>query len=582
MWWSIRSSCYGSWRNDIYFVADDGDGTDGIRHSKDADRLSVMVDTSYSNFNIRKIYVDAFEQIIQPNQEEAPGAREAIRNAVKSGALVINYTGHGSENQWTRENILNISLINQWDNIFKLPLLVTATCEFGRHDDPMKISGAEYALINDRGGAIGLVTTARPVFASTNFILNESFYEYVFEKIDGNYQNMGEIFRKTKNASLNGPVNRNFSLLGDPSMTLAYPNRNIIIDKINERLLEQQTDTLKALKQVRVGGKIFDSDDQIIQGYNGTLTAAIFDKSQMKQTLGTQDPVMVYNERNSLIFRGDASIKNGEFTFDFIVPENIDYQIGEGKISLYSIDDYNQIDASGSNLNLYVGGNLIDPPADNVPPEVMLYLEDSTFIFGDLTSDHPNLIADIFDESGINLVENEISKGLLVILDDEQQYTVNQFYKANRDDYQNGRLNYQFSELKEGRHTVLLKVWDTHNNLTEAYTEFIVGEDNKLIIQHVLNYPNPFRDETRFSFEHNRSGENLSVVIQIFSIKGQLVKTLEGVTSYSGFRINDITWDGRGESGKKLESGLYVYRVFVRSLLDGAKNTEYQKLVIIK
>lgn len=580
--YETNKNCFGSWRNDIYFVADDGDGTDGTRHSKDADRLSVLVDTSYANFNIRKIYIDAYEQIIQTNQEEAPGAKEAIRNAVKNGALMINFTGHGSENQWTRESILNISSINQWNNIFKLPLLVTATCEFGRHDDPQKISGAEYALINDRGGAIGLVTTARPVFSSTNFILNESFYDFVFEKVDGEYQTIGEIFRKTKNASLNGPVNRNFSLLGDPSMKLVYPNRNLVIDKINERLLEDQTDTLEALKKVRVSGKVFDADYKIMNGYNGTLTATVYDKSQLKQTLGTQDPVMVYSERSSMIFRGDASIKNGEFSFEFIVPENIDYQIGDGKISLYSIDDNLQIDAAGSNQNFYVGGSIINPPVDNTPPEVILYLEDSTFNFGDLTSDHPDLIADVFDENGINLIENNISKGLIVVLDDEKQIIVNQFYKADPDDYQNGRLNYQLSELDEGRHTVLLKVWDTYNNLTEASTEFIVGEDNKLIIQNVLNYPNPFRDETRFSFEHNRSGENLSIIIQIFTIKGQLVRTLEGVSSYSNFRIDDITWDGRGESGKKLESGLYVYRVFIRSLLDGAKNTEYQKLVIIK
>jgi hypothetical protein len=580
--YETNDRCYGSWRNDIYFVADDGDGTDGTRHSKDADNLSVLVDTSYSSFNIRKIYIDAYEQIIQSNQQQAPGAREAIRNAVKNGALLINYTGHGSENQWARENILNIALINQWDNIFKLPLLVTATCEFGRHDDPLRISGAEYALINDRGGAIGLVTTARPVFASTNFILNESFYEHVFEKKDGKYQTIGEIFRKTKNASLNGSVNRNFSLLGDPSMTLAYPNRNIIIDKINERSITLQTDTLEAFKRVNVGGKVLDADYEILEGYNGTLTATVFDKSHLKQTLGTEDPVMVYSERNSMIFRGDATIKNGEFTFEFIVPENIDYQVGEGKISLYSVDDNQQIDASGSNVNIYVGGSLTDPPEDNTPPEVVLFLEDSTFKSGDLTSDHPNLIADIFDENGINLMENDISKGLIVVLDEDQESIVNQFYKANRDDYQKGRLNYPLSDLDEGRHSVLLKVWDTHNNLTEVSSDFIVGEDNKLIIQHLLNYPNPFRDETRFSFEHNRSGENLSVIIQIFSIKGQLVKTLEGVTSYSEFRINDITWDGRGESGQKLESGLYVYRVFVRSLLDGTKNTEYQKLVIIK
>jgi hypothetical protein len=580
--YETNKNCFGPWRNDIYFVGDDGDGTDGTRHSKDADRLSVQVDTAYSNFNIRKIYIDAYEQIIEAGIEEAPEVNKALRNAVKNGALLINFTGHGSENQWTRENILNISSINQWDNIYRLPLLVTATCEFGRHDDPQKISGAEYALINDRGGAIGLVTTARPVFASTNFILNQSFYDHVFQKVEGEYQTLGEIFRKTKNSSLNGSVNRNFSLLGDPSMKLAYPVREILLNKVNDRVLTEGNDTLKALKKVEISGMVLDSDHQVMNGYNGMLTATVFDKAQVKQTLGTQDPVMVYSEQSSIIFRGDASIVDGIFSFEFVVPKNIDYQIGEGKISLYSIDEHEETDASGSNLDLLIGGIQDEVPADNIPPDVVLYLEDTTFTFGDLTSDHPDLIADIFDENGINLLENETSKGLILILDEQEEFVVNQFYKARVDDYRSGRLVYPLSDLKEGRHKVLLKVRDTHENLTEVYTEFIVGEDNKIILQHVLNYPNPFADETRFSFEHNRSGENLSVRIQIFSIKGQLVKTIEGTTKYSEFRVNDIVWDGRGESGQKLESGLYIYSVFVRSLVDGAKNTQYEKLVLIK
>lgn len=574
--------CFGPWRNNIYFVADDGDGTDGVRHSKDADKLSVKVDTTYSNFNIRKIYVDAFKQNIQPSFEEAPDVNEAIRNAVKNGALLINFTGHGNENQWTRENILNISSINQWDNIFKLPLLVTATCEFGRHDDPLKRSGAEYALISERGGAIALVTTARPVFASTNFILNEAFYQHIFERVDGAYQTVGDVFKKTKNSSLNGSLNRNFSLLGDPSMKLAYPDQNIVIDRINENPVNEVEDTLKALKNVRVHGKILDLENKKIEGFNGLLTATVYDKAEMKQTLGTQDPVLVYEERNSLIFRGDVSVKNGEFDFEFIIPKNINYKVGEGKISLYSIDDNKSLDAAGSNVDFFVGGSSNDFRFDDSPPDVILYLEDSTFNFGDLTSDHPRLIADIFDESGVNIIENNISKGLIIIVDENDEIVVNQFYKANVDDFRSGKLNYQLSDLNEGRHSVLLKVWDTHNNLKEASTEFIVGEDNKLLLKNVINYPNPFRNETRFSFEHNRSGENLSINIQIFTIKGQLVKSIDGVINYSEFRINDISWDGRGESGKKLESGLYIYRVFVRSLLDGAKNAHYEKLIIIK
>ena len=568
---------YGPWRNDICFVADDGDGVDGIRHSNDAEKLSVMVDTSYSNFNIGKIYVDAFPQIILPDKQESPEARKAVDDAIKSGVLIMNFTGHGNEFQWTSEKILDNLMVTRWENLYQLPFFVTATCEYGRHDDPKLRSGAEYAMINKRGGVIGLVTTARPVFASTNYILNRVFYSQVFEKVDGTYQTVGEIFRNTKNGSLNGAVNRNFSLLGDPSMKLAYPDRNVTIETINEMPVDPLADTLKALKKVTVTGKILDFDQNHLSSYNGILTAKVYDKSQRKETLGTQDPVMQYNIRESLIFNGDVSIRQGDFDFQFIVPKNISYQLGDGKISLYAVNDEHDLDAAGSNIQIPVGGSQDITDLDDMPPEIQMFLEDTTFMNGDLTSDHPRLIAFLFDENGINITENGVSRGIVASLDDQQDFILNKFYKANIDDYQSGTLSYQFSELEEGSHSLVLQVWDTYNNMAEGYLEFLVGESHELVIKNLLNYPNPFGDMTTFSFEHNRSGEDLEVIIQIYSREGRLVKVVTGVTINSEFRINDIQWDGRGGSGKKLETGIYIYRVNVRSLVDGAKNEEFKQ-----
>jgi hypothetical protein len=540
-----------------------------------------MVDTSYSNFNIAKIYVDAFPQIILPDKQESPEARQAVNDAIKSGVLIMNFTGHGNELQWTSEKILDNTMVTRWENLYKLPFFVTATCEYGRHENPNLRSGAEYAMINKRGGVIGLVTTSRPVFASTNYILNRAFYAQVFERVDGKYQTVGEVFRNTKNASLNGAVNRNFSLLGDPSMKLAYPDQNVIIEKINEMPVESEIDTLKALKKVTVSGKILNSDQEHLASYNGILTAKVYDKAVRTETLGTEDPVMQYDIRKSLIFNGDVTIEKGDFDFQFIVPKNISYKIGDGKISLYAINIEQDLDAAGSNIEIPIGGSLDITDLDDLSPEIHMYLEDTTFRDGDLTSDHPKLVAYLFDENGINITENGVSQGIVANLDDQQDYILNNFYKAEIDDYQNGLLEYQFSELEEGFHFLVLRVWDTHNNMTEAYLEFIVGESHELIIKNLLNYPNPFRDVTTFSFEHNRSGEDLEIVIQIYSRTGSLVKVVEGVSVNSEFRINDIHWDGKGGSGKKLETGIYIYRINVRSLVDGAKNEGFKKLVII-
>jgi hypothetical protein len=219
---------------------------------------------------------------------------------------------------------------------------------------------------------------------------------------------------------------------------------------------------------------------------------------------------------------------------------------------------------------------------DTTPPEIYLFMEDTTFRNGDVTSDHPRLKARIFDENGINIIENDISKGMILVLDEEKEFIVNKFYKADINNYRNGTLSYQLSELSEGNHKARLRVWDTFNNMNEKTIEFYVGENRQIRISNLKNYPNPFRDHTYFSFEHNRSGESLSVEIRIYSIRGELIKTIQGVTKNSEFRINDIYWNGKGESGKKLESGIYIYKLFVRSLLDGVKNTANEKLVIIK
>lgn len=74
---------------------------------------------------------------------------------MEEGSFVINYNGHGSEEGWAQEKLLTFSDILNWRNQ-KQPILFTATCQFGKFDNPAIVSGAELSLLNATGGAIAL------------------------------------------------------------------------------------------------------------------------------------------------------------------------------------------------------------------------------------------------------------------------------------------------------------------------------------------------------------------------------------------------------------------------------------------
>ncbi len=577
--YATNPATLGSWRQDIYYVADDGDFN---LHQRDADQLATMVDTASQDFNVNKIFLDAFPQEQTPNGESAQTVNQMIDEAVKKGALIINYTGHGSEFRWADETILNQNMIANWDNYDRLPFFVTATCEFGRHDDPVRISGAEKLITNPQGGAIGLVTTARPVFASKNFILNKAFYEVALNSGDEGYPTLGEIFQFVKNDSYTIVANRNFVLLGDPSMKLAYPQNNLIITDI-ERNQQSPGDTVQALSLVRIAGEVVDPTGTPINSYQGSAEVTVFDKATVSETLGSDGGrVFTFQERNSVIFRGLASITAGKFEVNFRIPKNINYQIGKGKISLYGVSESGLVDAGGATISFVIGGSNKDAPVDNTPPVISLYMDDTSFRNGGSTGKNTMLIAEISDENGINISNIGFGQDITADLNKEQSFILNDFYRADVDSYQSGTVNYPLSSLEEGNYTITLKAWDVYNNSNESSLDFVVVENPALALHRVLNYPNPFQASTTFQIDHNRAGSPLEVAIFIYDQKGQLVRTLSREFSSSPSSIDGITWQGTNSFGTPLKSGLYLYKVVVKSTTNGDKSEEYRKLVLIK
>ncbi len=564
----------GDWRNNLCFVGDDEDNN---IHMKDADRLATYVDTAYPSFVIKKIYLDAFQQVSTASGERYPDVNKAISDNMEKGLLIFNYVGHGNERGLAHEAILGINDIISWKNFPRCPLFITATCEFSRFDEvdidangviTPKTSAGELVLLSETGGGIALLTTTRLVYSSPNYVLNKNFYRYIFEHNDlGRPNTFGDALRYTKNASGSSTNKLNFTLLGDPALLLAYPRYRVITDSINGIAVTNPGDTLKALSLVTVSGHIEDPAGMSLSGTDGILYPTIFDKSRQVTTLGNDGgSPMTFFVRDNIIFKGKASIYNGLFRFSFLVPKDISYNIGPGKINYYATLD-SLHEGAGSYGKISVGGFASDPAIDEEGPLVHLYLNDTLFRDGGLSDENPVFLAYISDEGGINTVGNGIGHDITAILDDDEAHPIvlNDYFSYETDEYRLGTVKYPFFDLPDGEHTIRFKVWDNYNNSTVATLRFHVNDGVTEKIENLRNYPNPFTVDTRITFDHNMGDNEMDILIYIFDTGGHLVRLLEDHQFADGYSINPIQWDGKSADGQKVSAGIYVYKVIIRS-----------------
>ena len=570
-----EKSSFGSWRNDVAFIADDGDANDGNTHMWQADSLANHLADNYDEINIQKIYLDNYYQESTPGGPRSSATQSAINNKVDKGALLINYTGHGGPLGLTQERILEVDQINKWSNIDNLPLFMTATCKFSYFDNPEEKSAGEYVLLNENGGAIALLSTTRLVFVGPNYNLNTKFIQNIFKKQDGEFPRLGDLFKTTKVLSGTSVNNRNFTLLGDPALRLAYPQYDVRTTIVS--------DTLKALSEVTIEGEI-EEGGFFISDFNGTIYPTVYDKELIKTTLGQESCTpMPYRDQNNILYKGAATVKDGKFSFSFIVPKDIAYNYGAGKISYYAVsDDENPVDASGSEKEFVIGGSADNVVYDYDEAELSLFINTRTFKDGGITDENPILIADVFDESGINTVGNGIGHDITAVLDGNTSnpYVLNDFYEAAKDDFTKGIINFPLYNLEKGEHTLTLKVWDVFNNSSEATISFVVSDENEFTIADYITYPNPFSSSTDIYFQHNKPNQNLDVVLEIYSITGVLVKQFEETYNDDGYRVGPINWNGKDEYGGNLSAGMYIAKLNIYPE-DGAFTSKSIRIILL-
>jgi hypothetical protein len=572
----------GDWRNTVTLLADDIDQTADIQIQSGVESIADDIKNNKPIFNVNKIYVDSYVQENSSGGERYPQIKTTITNAIEKGTLVFNYFGHGGEDGFASERILEKPQIQDFNNPNTLPLLITVTCDFSRFDNPNRLTAGELTFLNPMGGAAAMVTTTREVYISVGQNFNQKLMRFILEYNQEDFT-ISEALAKTKN-EFSDAQKFFIYFFGDPAMKLAVPKPNVRITKMNGIDITQSIDTLKALSRVSFEGVVTDNSNTILNNFNGSLSTTVFDKTIDKNTLDNDGfgVVLTFDTQDSKLFRGNSTVQNGTFNFEFIVPKDIKISYGKGKMSFYAENGLE--DKAGYNFDVVVGGINENAPEDTVGPEIQLFMNDESFIDGGNTNASPNLIALLSDFSGINTSITAVDHDIVGVLDgdDSNPIILNDFYQTALDDFTNGKVNYKLRNLEVGPHTIKLKAWDTYNNSSEATLNFVVVSDATLNLENVLNYPNPFVNYTEFWFNHNKPNELLDVQIQVFTVSGKLIKTIHQNVQTTGSLSRTISWNGLDDFGNSIGKGVYVYKLRVKSTLSNLISEKYEKLVILQ
>jgi len=580
-----KESMPGPWKNKICFVADDGNLADLYRidHMRQANDLASYIEENNPAYITKKLYLDAFKKTMTGGKPSYPDIRANIQKELKEGLLIINYTGHGDAVSWAEEKVMTQTDINNF-TYPNLPLWIIAACDFAPFDAPSTSAG-EDVFLSRKSGGIAVFSTSRVAWSENNFRMNTQFTKNLFEKRNGRHLTLGDVMKNSKNDCKEIEL-MSFVLLGDPSMTLTYPDEyDMEITEINGLTLTEEPINIKAFERISAKGKVNAPDGLLADQFNGLLSVTVFDSQEYITTLNNNGTGITfsYYDYPNMMYIGNDSVRNGEFTFSFTVPKDISYSYHNGKISLYAVDENNLKEASGAYKNFTVGGTASSFDQDETGPEIRaFYLNTSDFKDGDKVNATPLLTAIVWDESGINIGSSSIGHDIMLTIDNNpaMSYSLNSYYSTYlAGEEGEGIIKFLLPELESGRHTAEFKVWDIHNNSSVQTISFFVTDNYKPTIVDLTAGPSPAVDQVNFMISHDLPESRVHVEIQVFDIAGRMQWRHTESGSSGLFDSYRVTWDLFNGAGARLPSGVYVYRVIIRS--DQSQEVSKSKKLII-
>ena len=565
----LKNEDFGAWKNQAIFMADDGDKN---IHVEETDSVCSVFERLNPAILTRKLYLDSYTQEATAVGEFYPTLKKEFLDYINNGVLFVNYMGHSGYNNWTNEQILTVADIDVMYNQ-RLPLFMTASCSFSRFDD-FKVSGGEAMMLNSRGGALALISAARTVYAQPNMLLNIELAKVLLakNKETGRINTIGEAYQIAKNqrAKSNCPNRLPFVLLGDPAIRLAVAQSHFTtIDSINGKNVEFSVDTIGALGRVVLDGAVRSLNDSVVdETFNGYVHITIFDKEETIKTLcndfkeslpNVNNVPFVYTYRTNPLYVGQVEVVDGRFSVEFIVPKDIKYNFGAGRIVMYAVDEQQGFEANGYSNSMIIGGEDKNAVIETDGPELKIYLNTPYFENGDEVAPNPLFVAELKDVSGINTIGSGIGHDIIIRLDNDvkQEYVLNNYYKSNVGSYNSGVVTYQLSDLAPGKHKLFFRAWDLQNNSVSTELEFEVVSDLKMTINNMYVYPNPVVDVANIVIEHNNPLAPLDVYMYVYDLSGHLIyQDNTNVVTDATSKIN-LTWNVNSH----LSEGLYYVKV---------------------
>lgn len=576
---------FGSWKMQAALVADDKEI--GMNHLNDCESITQPFLNNLPEFTLHKIYSDAHPVVSGASGNRYPTMNQAINERIYQGTFYMSYSGHGSPVRWSHEAILTPDDYDRWTNIDALPLMITATCDFGRYDEPNPEdrSAGTKILLNNKGGAIAMITTTQAVYASSSTSLTTELVNQTFQRdSNGLYPSLGQSYMNGKNTAL-GQNAAKFALLGDPAMTLAFPKHQVLVDSVVEITNNGTvlTDTFKALGKYKVYGSVESYQNQLQSNFNGTIELNLFGQKEQVNTINNfAGTTPSFESQTNIIVNQKGRVANGQFELEIIVPKDINFEYGDTKVGLYAFSDAE--DAMGIIDSFTIGGYSNNPSENDIPPTVNVYLYDSIYHYAGFTDPDPVIFIDLEDDIGFNISGSSVGHDLIAILNEDFQnpMVLNNFFESSIEGPHKGHVYYPLYNLPEGEHVITVRAWDVHNNMGEGHVRFVVKkqEEDSLEIRNLINFPNPFKDATQFVFEHNLKHQEVDVQIDIFNTAGKFVKRLEANTTPSSNKVY-INWSGEDENDQPLPKGIYFYKVTLikdKKIIDQA----YQKLLLLR
>ena len=582
-----HSSDTGSWRTLATFLADDHWDPEDPPYGEDL--LDHFYDTQLEITHLQdrvlvhKIYEASYPTVISSSGGHTkPAVNQAIIDAFNNGTFLFSFIGHGNPNVWTHEGVLNVpTSINEMSNFNRLAYVTTATCDFSEYDDFNVFSGGEVFLMKPDGGAIGLLGTSRSVGGGEPLV--QYFYQTLFQQDSG--KGTSTVGQALINGKMNGEDYAYFYLLGDPAQRLLLPKEYVNFDSLNGQPMGSSSIPIPALSTVQLSGSIHDAstDGPPDGSFNGTVEVTLYDTPTQEIATSTfPDKTIydVYNIEGPILFKGIATVTNGRFTINFVVPRDVKLDTGAAKFSGYAYSSSDGRTALGDNRGIQlVGSDSASNIVDTTGPALQVWLGSRMFRSGDAVSRNSTAIVDVSDIHGLNTSSASIGHSFIAWVDNAMDSAVDMAstYVSKPNDFTSGTSIHAIS-LPAGYHTLHVRAFDTYDNPTFASVDFYAKNDAPYELYNVSAVPNPLQDHTTFSFvQPGSAGGLVNVTLSLYASDGALIRVLTASSRASSI---EIPWDGRDATGTSVADGAYFFSINAQDVTDGTSTLASGKCIV--